>query len=98
MKNSGKESCGEERGEEKEQLKQIEVKKLLFKQIQKMNFWIKLKILNGILSNQRIIKSVEDLIFNLVYLDGDDYIKYGGRFIMRKRFFSIIVCVVMLLQ
>ena len=47
----------------KEQLKQIEVKKLLFKQIQKMNFWIKLKILNGILSNQRIIKSVEDLIF-----------------------------------
>lgn len=63
LKNSGKESCGEERGEEKEQLKQIEVKKLLFKQIQKMNFWIKLKILNGILSNQRIIKSVEDLIF-----------------------------------
>lgn len=61
-----------------------------------MNFWIKLKILNGILSNQRIIKSVEDLIFNLVYLDGDDYIKYGGRFIVRKRFFSIIVCVVML--
>lgn len=61
-----------------------------------MNFWIKLKILNGILSNQRIIKSVEDLIFNLVYLDGDDYIKYGDRFIMRKRVFSIIVCVVML--
>lgn len=39
---------------------------------------------------------MEDLIFNLVYLDGDDYIKYGDRFIMRKRFFSIIVCVVML--
>lgn len=92
LKNSGKESCGEERGEEKEQLKQIEVKKLLFKQIQKMNFWIKLKILNGILSNQRIIKSVEDLIFNLVYLDGDDYIKYGGRFIMRKRFFYYCMC------
>ena len=30
---------------------------------------------------------MEDLIFNLVYLDGDDYIKYGGRFIVRKTFF-----------
>lgn len=91
-----KKAAEKKEAKKKEQLKQIEVKKLLFKQIQKMNFWIKLKILNGILSNQRIIKSVEDLIFNLVYLDGDDYIKYGDRFIMRKRFFSIIVCVVML--
>lgn len=58
-----KKAAEKKEAKKKEQLKQIEVKKLLFKQIQKMNFWIKLKILNGILSNQRIIKSVEDLIF-----------------------------------
>lgn len=93
-----KKAAEKKEAKKKEQLKQIEVKKLLFKQIQKMNFWIKLKILNGILSNQRIIKSVEDLIFNLVYLDGDDYIKYGGRFIVRKRFFLLLYVLSCFLQ
>ena len=58
-----KKAAEKKEAKKKEQLKQIEVKKATVQQIQKMNFWIKLKILNGILSNQRIIKSVEDLIF-----------------------------------
>ncbi len=76
-----KKAAEKKEAKKKEQLKQIEVKKLLFKQIQKMNFWIKLKILNGILSNQRIIKSVEDLIFQFsefgtdeIYANMEEYI------------------------
>ena len=35
---------------------------------------------------------------HLVYLDGDDYIKYGGRFIMRKRFFLLLYVLSCFLQ
>ena len=48
---------------QKEYLEKLQEKKLRFRQIQKKNFWIRSKILTGILPNRRRIKSAEDLIF-----------------------------------
>ncbi len=58
-----KKAAEKKEAKKKEQLKQIEVKKATVQANSKDELWIKLKILNGILSNQRIIKSVGDLIF-----------------------------------
>lgn len=57
--------------------------KLQFRKIQKKNFWIRSKILTGILSNRRRIKSAEGLIFDLVNLEQMKYMPIWRNNIMQ---------------